>query len=158
MDGFAHNAAGYDYTVVSSSGIEIGYGKCEEVSVFTVPLNLTSEDEIYVEFEVEPQLVTFEMNPDYADYTSNLRGFTSVQTKFGTAEIQFNMRNGFYAYAIQKDDEAPHALGQESLPWRIVTPARASRENFTVYIKPLFVAYKRAVVGRPDYGIGEIAA
>lgn len=140
LDGFAHNAAGYDYTVVSSSGIEIGQGRCEEASVFTVPLNLTSEDEIYVEFEVEPQLVTFEMNPDYADYTSNLRGFTSVQTKFGTAEIQFNMRNGFYAYAIQKDDEAPHALGQESLPWRIVTPARASRENFTVYIKPLFVA------------------
>ena len=140
LDGFAHNASGYDYTVVSSNGIEIGKGKCEEASVFTVPLNLTSEDEIYVEFEVEPQLVTFEMNPDYADYTSNLRGFTSVQTKFGTAEIQFNMRNGFYVYAIQKDDEAPHALGQESLPWRIVTPARASRENFTVYIKPLFVA------------------
>lgn len=140
LDGFAHNAAGYDYTVVSSSGIEIGQGRCEEASVFTVPLNLTSEDEIYVEFEVEPQLVTFEMNPDYADYTANLKGFTSVQTKFGTAEIQFNMRNGFYAYAIQKDDEAPHALGQESLPWRIVTPARASRENFTVYIKPLFVA------------------
>lgn len=140
LDGFAHNASGYDYTVVSSSGIEIGQGKCEEASVFTVPLNLTSEDEIYVEFEVEPQLVTFEMDPDYADYTSNLRGFTSVQTKFGTAEIQFTMRSGFYAYAIQKDDEAPHALGQESLPWRIVTPARASRENFTVYIRPLFVA------------------
>lgn len=140
LDGFAHNASGYDYTVVSSSGIEIGQGKCEEASVFTVPLNLTSEDEIYIEFEVEPQLVTFEMDPDYADYTSNLRGFTSVQTKFGTAEIQFTMRSGFYAYAIQKDDEAPHALGQESLPWRIVTPARASRENFTVYIKPLFVA------------------
>lgn len=140
LDGFAHNASGYDYTVVSSSGIEIGQGKCEEASVFTVPLNLTSEDEVYVEFEVEPQLVTFELDPDYADYTSNLRGFTSVQTKFGTAEIQFTMRNGFYAYAIQKDDEAPHALGQESLPWRIVTPARASRENFTVYIKPLFVA------------------
>lgn len=140
LDGFAHNASGYDYTVVSSSGIEIGQGKCEEASVFTVPLNLTSEDEIYIEFDVEPQLVTFEMDPDYADYTSNLRGFTSVQTKFGTAEIQFTMRNGFYAYAIQKDDEAPHVLGQESLPWRIVTPARASRENFTVYIKPLFVA------------------
>lgn len=140
LDGFAHNASGYDYTVVSSSGIEIGQGKCEEASVFTVPLNLTSEDEIYIEFEVEPQLVTFEMDPDYVDYTSNLRGFTSVQTKFGTAEIQFTMRSGFYAYAIQKDDEAPHTLGQESLPWRIVTPARASRENFTVYIKPLFVA------------------
>ena len=140
LDGFAHNASGYDYTVVSSSGIEIGQGKCEEASVFTVPLNLTSEDEVYIEFEVEPQLVTFEMDPDYADYTSNLRGFTSVQTKFGTAEIQFTMRSGFYAYAIQKDDEAPHTLGQESLPWRIVTPARASRENFTVYIKPLFVA------------------
>ena len=140
LDGFAHNVSGYDYTVVSSSGIEIGKGKCEEMSVFTVPLNLTSEDEIYVEFEVEPQLVTFEMDPDYVDYTSNLRGFTSVQTKFGTAEIQFTMKNGFYAYAIQKDDEAPHALGQESLPWRIVTPARASRENFTVYVRPLFVA------------------
>ena len=140
LDGFAHNASGFDYTVVSSNGIEIGKGKCEETTVFTVPLNLAAEDEIYVEFEVEPQLVTFEMDPDYADYTSNLRGFTSVQTKFGTAEIQFTMRSGFYAYAIQKDDEAPHALGQESLPWRIVTPARASRENFTVYIKPLFVA------------------
>lgn len=140
LDGFAHNASGFDYTVVSSNGIEIGKGKCEETTVFTVPLNLAAEDEIYVEFEVEPQLVTFEMSPDYVDYTSNLRGFTSVQTKFGTAEIQFTMRNGFYAYAIQKDDEAPHALGQESLPWRIVTPARASRENFTVYIKPLFVA------------------
>ena len=140
LDGFAHNASGFDYTVVSSNGIEIGKGKCEETTVFTVPLNLAAEDEIYVEFEVEPQLVTFEMSPDYVDYTLNLRGFTSVQTKFGTAEIQFTMRNGFYAYAIQKDDEAPHALGQESLPWRIVTPARASRENFTVYIKPLFVA------------------
>ena len=140
LDGFAHNASGYDYTVVSSNGIEIGKGKCEETTVFTVPLNLAAEDEIYVEFEVEPQLVTFEMSPDYVDYTSNLRGFTSVQTKFGTAEIQFNMRNGFYAYAIQKDDEAPHSLGQESLPWVFVTPARASRENFTVYIKPLFVA------------------
>lgn len=140
LDGFAHNASGFDYTVVSSSGIEIGQGKCEESTVFTVPLNLTSEDEIYVEFEVEPQLVTFEMDPDYADYTSNLRGFTSIQTKFGTAEIQFTMKSGFYAYAIQKDDETPHALGQESLPWIFVTPARASRENFTVYIKPLFVA------------------
>lgn len=140
LDGFAHNASGYDYTVVSSSGIEIGKGKCEESTVFTVPLNLTSEDEIYVEFEIEPQLVTFEMDQDYVDYTSNLRGFTSVQTKFGTAEIQFTMKNGFYIYAIQKDDEAPHALGQESLPWIFVTPARASRENFTVYIKPLFVA------------------
>ena len=140
LDGFAHNASGYDYTVVSSNGIEIGKGKCEETTVFTVPLNLAAEDEVYVEFEVEPQLVTFEMSPDYVDYTSNLRGFTSVQTKFGTAEIQFNMRNGFYAYAIQKDDEAPHSLGQESLPWVFVTPARASRENFTVYIKPLFVA------------------
>lgn len=140
LDGFAHNESGYDYTVVSSSGIEIGKGKCEESTIFTVPLNLTSEDEIYVEFEVEPQLVTFEMDPDYVEYTSNLRGFTSVQTKFGTAEIQFTMKNGFYIYAIQKDDEAPHALGQESLPWRIVTPARTSRENFTVYIKPLFVA------------------
>ena len=140
LDGFAHNASGFDYTVVSSNGIEIGKGKCEETTVFTVPLNLAAEDEIYVEFEVEPQLVTFEMSEDCADYTSNLRGFTSVQTKFGTAEIQFNMKSGFYAYAIQKDDEAPHALGQESLPWRIVTPARASRENFTVYIKPLFVA------------------
>lgn len=140
LDGFAHNASGFDYTVVSSSGIEIGKGKCEESTIFTVPLNLTSEDEIYVEFEVEPQLVTFEMDPDYVDYTSNLRGFTSVQTKFGTAEIQFTMKNGFYIYAIQKDDEAPHALGQESLPWIFVTPARASRENFTVYIKPLFVA------------------
>lgn len=140
LDGFAHNASGFDYTVVSSNGIEIGKGKCEETTVFTVPLNLTAEDEIYVEFEVESQLVTFEMDPDYADYTSNLRGFTSVQTKFGTAEIQFTMRSGFYAYAIQKDDEAPHTLGQESLPWIFVTPARASRENFTVYIKPLFVA------------------
>ena len=140
LDGFAHNASGFDYTVVSSNGIEIGKGKCEETTVFTVPLNLAAEDEIYVEFEVEPQLVTFEMSPDYVDYTSNLRGFTSVQTKFGTAEIQFTMRNGFYAYAIQKDDEAPHALGQESLPWVFVTPARASRENFTIYIKPLFVA------------------
>ena len=140
LDGFAHNASGFDYTVVSSSGIEIGKGKCEETTVFTVPLNLTSEDEIYVEFEVEPQLVTFVMDEDCSEYTSNLRGFTSVQTKFGTAEIQFNMKSGFYAYAIQKDDEAPHALGQESLPWVFVTPARASRENFTVYIKPLFVA------------------
>ena len=140
LDGFAHNASGFDYTVVSSNGIEIGKGKCEETTVFTVPLNLAAEDEIYVEFEVEPQLVTFEMSPDYVDYTSNLRGFTSVQTKFGTAEIQFNMKSGFYAYAIQKNDEAPHALGQESLPWIFVTPARASRENFTVYIKPLFVA------------------
>lgn len=140
LDGFAHNASGFDYTVVSSNGIEIGKGKCEETTVFTVPLNLAAEDEIYVEFEVEPQLVTFVMDEDCSEYTSNLRGFTSVQTKFGTAEIQFTMRNGFYAYAIQKDDEAPHALGQESLPWVFVTPARASRENFTVYIKPLFVA------------------
>lgn len=140
LDGFAHNASGFDYTVVSSNGIEIGKGKCEETTVFTVPLNLTSEDEIYVEFEVEPQLVTFVMDEDCSEYTSNLRGFTSVQTKFGTAEIQFNMKSGFYAYAIQKDDEAPHALGQESLPWVFVTPARAFRENFTVYIKPLFVA------------------
>ena len=140
LDGFAHNASGFDYTVVSSNGIEIGKGKCEETTVFTVPLNLAAEDEIYVEFEVEPQLVTFVMDEDCSEYTSNLRGFTSVQTKFGTAEIQFNMKSGFYAYAIQKDDEAPHALGQESLPWVFVTPARASRENFTVYIKPLFVA------------------
>lgn len=140
LDGFAHNDDGYDYKVIASNGIEIGEGKCEELNTFTVPLNLTEEDEIYVDFTVDPQLVTFEMDPVYEEYTSNLKGFTAVQTKFGTAEIQFNMKSGFYAYAYQKGDETPQIMGQESLPWVFKTPARADRENFTVYIRPLFVA------------------
>lgn len=140
LDGFAHNDDGYDYKVVASNGIEIGEGRCEELNTFTVPLNLTEEDEIYVDFTVDPQLVTFEMDPEYEEYTSNLKGFVAVQTKFGTAEIQFNMKSGFYAYAYQKGDETPQVMGQESLPWVFKTPARTDRKNFTVYIRPLFVA------------------
>lgn len=140
LDGFAHSEDGFDYAVVASNGIEIGKGKCEETTVFTVPLNLEEDDEIYVEFNVKPQLVTFEMDPEYTEYTANLKGFTAVQTKFGKAELQFTMRSGFYAYAYQKGDETPHVMGQESLPWIFVTPARNTREDFTVLVRPLFVA------------------
>ena len=69
------------------------------------------------------------MDPEYEEYTANLKGFTAVQTVFGTSDIQFTMRSGFFAYAYQKDDETPHVMGQESLPWRFVTPARKTREN-----------------------------
>ncbi len=144
LDGFAHNENGYDYIVSASNGVEIGRGKCEEDTIFTVPLNLSEDDEIFVEFDVEPQLATIEIDPDYVDYVSGLRGFVPVQTVYGHASLQFNMKSGFYAYGYQKGEESPTYFGdsslQESLPWEFDIPAKATRENFTIYVRPLFVA------------------
>ncbi|MBR6612032.1 MAG: hypothetical protein IKK93_07330 [Campylobacter sp.] len=141
VDGFAHNSIGYDYTVESSNGIVIGHGKCDEETMFTVPITLSEDDEIFINFNVEPQLVSIELDPEYANYiTANHRGFTTIQTVYGQASIQFNMKNHFFAYGYQKDDESPVYMTQESLPWEFTVPARASRENFTIYIRPLFVA------------------
>ena len=76
--------------------------------MFTVPITLSEDDEIFITFNVEPQLVSIELDPEYANYiTANHRGFTTIQTVYGQASIQFNMKNHFFAYGYQKDDESP---------------------------------------------------
>ncbi|MCF0124662.1 MAG: hypothetical protein HUJ68_02710, partial [Clostridia bacterium] len=138
LDGFAHNEElGYDYKVYSDTDVEIGTGLCDEKTTFTVPVTLTSDNTIYVEFFIEPQLATFEIDPAYTDYVTGLKGFTSVQTKFGQASLQFNMKQGFYAYGYIKGNDPMY---QESLPWEFVPAANKNHKNFTVYVKPAFYA------------------
>lgn len=146
--GFAHAKDGKDYSVSIEGGRVIGYGKCDETTTFTIPYGIKAKEngdmpKIIVEFNVRPQLALISLDPTYADYVKegSVRGTIPVQTVYGTASFELEMKDAFYAYGYESDDGRFNDLKYEgSIPWKFTPSPRDDHEDYQILIKPLFYA------------------
>lgn len=147
LPGFAHADDGRDYSVSIEDGRTLGYGKCDETTTFDIPFGIKPKADgtmpkIYVDFTVKPQLARIKLDPTFKNYVKNgsKLGFTVVQTYYGETNIQFEMKDDFYAFGYESDDGLTVARYQGSLPWKFIPKARDTHEDYDIIIKPNFYA------------------
>lgn len=137
LTGWAHNDKGADYEVIASDGTVIGEGNCDEETIFKVPETLRA-DYIGVYFKVKPQIATIMIDDMYAPYVveSSKSGFVKVQAYYGTADISFDMEEGYSLYGLKNPQRSE--VYQGTLPYTFQVAADASRKDFDLKIEPRF--------------------
>src|SRR5574344_542684 len=133
-DGWAHGDSS-DFSIVDKNGNVLdSTGKFGEKFVYTIPTGL--KDDVYIDINSQPQLVTFKVDAEYSNYA---KSFTEKTVQAGTStSLSLIMDDKFFLKNVESDDAA--LTFSATQPMTVTPKCRDTHKSYTVTLKPVFYA------------------